>query len=1077
MTKIVSPEELESLLNKGQNNQQQKEDSKKPYTRKPSSSKKPEAKNKPVFTDSIKHLGKLEALTKKQLNRILRDHNSQWEIGYQLGEGGFSTVFTLKDRDGGEEEAALKLIDPYMAYRSQYKGYNNGLTLGELKNDRNLQSICRHIDVEFDINQLILKKEMKHCVRFYPDDSFIDDSIREHTAFIIMELMDGSLLSRPATLPSNIENWRIAYDMLSAILEDLQFLSEHNVEDNIFVRDLKPANILYRIEDRVVRYYLSDFGMGVIGEYSTNTKFSSPGYTAPESDKDIRSDLFSLARAAFFMCNGFTLGSSEHDKGKKYQSDQEKEKEYWDNTPEQFRDIIQKATDPNPENRFQTASEMLKEIHACSFETRQIIIDQANDEMIKEIDRLKKKHQEEVSKLEERIKELEGKTGEDMSSSTANEQILKLNKVITEKEDKIRELNQSLTEEKEKAIRLEGAASHGDDRVAELVEEAVNYKKQIEDKDAEISRLTIKEKQLEKLQPKLLELQEKVSELETENESMEKQISSLTSDASSAETLRKRNASLNSKLREVQTKALTADTKNKELENKVQSLQTRINGATSMDKVLMAHPSALLINHWWDIFKTIVFIAVFIGLYYEKMYAQMPLAFEIYAGVIFASMITGNIPLRKQLSEFGWFVFCTIVFFPEYLFVISTFENRFGNADLFTISLPWLDDLPFGHIGFWLLLGIFVLYDSILNYAKNLKHRSVDAEDPCVMVSLLGAAFAIVAIIIVVVRIFVPGFLIEGANVRYPAELLNMEGVSYDAEKERFIFDNVTINECLTFEGDTAFEIHGNVIFQNELTEAPLVTVKHGTLKIYPEANSSLVMNNAMGQDIVADEYIFCANSSNLNGSFTCNSEKACMYSGILSNITVHSASIHNQNTSGSSTSNSWIRDSEWNQGTFSVDGVEHPIAELGSYGTGYYLDEESGLVILNNAAVSQPIVFTGNVRLSVIGENTLTNTTESDQPMIEVKGGSLALEYTEGSSLQVVNDHGQDLYVEGNIYVSDNHFESRDRHSFTCNAASSDITRNACIYATKGVQMNLMDTRIVNNSEGGNGITYGHER
>ena len=512
-TQKISGEELEELLNKGKYNSVS---SVKESTQSTSHVEKPEGRNQSDFLDAGKNLATLKPLREVQIESILRSHRSCWKLGNLIGEGGFSTVYILKENEGEKKEYALKLIDPFMAYKNQYRGNHSSMKLSELENDKHFQFICTHIDTEFAINTLISKKEMQNCVPFYPEYSFIDDSIRRHVAFIVLELMDGSLQSRMTVLPDSTEDWRIAYDMLVDILADLQFLSQHNAETNIFVRDLKPANILYKIEKGRIHYYISDFGMGSIGEYSTRTQFSSPGYTAPEAYKDIRSDLFSLARAAFYICNGFDLGKSEHADSSEYQIDQTRERQYWDNTPEQFKAILQKATDPDPNKRWKSASEMLKAIHACSFDKTHIFVEPVKANLNLQLER---KYQKEIAELQKRIEELE----DEKTFDSTNGQILALSRQITIKDEEINKLNRNLKDVREKLQQLQSLSNYEGYGNNQLIEETERLQNELKETKSENGRLSVKADQLDKIRPAMQKLQEEFSLLQTKDEALQEQ--------------------------------------------------------------------------------------------------------------------------------------------------------------------------------------------------------------------------------------------------------------------------------------------------------------------------------------------------------------------------------------------------------------------------------------------------------------------------------------------------------------------------------------------------------------------------
>ncbi len=1083
-TKIMPPEELNSLMDKAHPANKPQGTARKPIAKnQSSSSNKPHSRNSktntsgPDFKDKEKKLGTIDNLSRKDLNKIMRAHHPELTVKEKIGEGGFANVFVI-EQDDEDEQLALKVIDPSTAYKDQHKGKNTGMTLAQLRNDSSYISICDHIDTEFKINQIIHDRQMQNCVRFYPEYSFIDNSVRDHVGFIVMAKMDGSLLNRPDSLPDTVENWRIAYEMLKDILDDVRFLSEHNGETNIFVRDVKPSNILFKIKNRRIFYYLSDFGMGSIGSgYSSNTKFMSPGFSAPEEAKDIRSDLFSFARTAFYICNGFTLGETEHNLAKQFESEQANEQAYWDNTPPGFRDILQKATAPDPENRYQSVTEMLKDIQSLNFEKEQIYIEQAKDNFAKRLGNVEMRHQEEVEKLQKKIEDLEeelraGASGNRQEDSSAIEQINALSQQITKKDEEIRTLNAKLQDAEEKATRYEGAAVHVDTRNEKLIEDNKALKEQLEAKDKRIKELEVKEKQLLSIQPKMSQMQEKITELQTEKDNNLKKIEQLQHDASNVEEQSQTIDDLRASLRKANENASALSSENNNLKIEKTAIAQKLDAICKGKSLLEEHPNATLVNHGWDIAKTFIFIFIFAYLYFNQMFEMLPTFFLAYGIAILVSFASSNITLQKQLDNYWRHLALIALGLPSLLFVLVLIEQYLGfSAKYPMFNAPLFGELRLGTISSIVLLILYVLEDSTITYAKNMKNPVADSNDMASLFFGLNSLVVFITIATLVVRLWFPYFLENGGVVHVDnpeniASMLEVEGVYYDEETERVVFDGATIEKCIEFQGDVKIWIKGNVVLRNTEAEAPLIKVKKGTLRIYSDEGSSLTMDNAKGEDIYADNYVYAANSANLHGTFNCLSSNACIYAGINTNITKRTATFQN-NSADSSVIIAWSDDStNYDDTTVVIDGNEVFVRDLGN---GFRYDAENKRLVLENMHVTFPMEFKGNITLQLIGENTFVNETGLDIPLIRVTGGSLHLLYEDGSSLKMTNDHGQDLLVDGNIYVQDPRMDGKENRSFTCSSP------NACIYAGKGAYMNLADTEVVNNASS-NLINYGHQ-
>ncbi len=201
---------------------------------------------------------------------VLRD---RWEIGPELGRGGYSVVYLARDRtiDG---EVAIKLLVPPPA-------------AAEVARERMRREV-----------QAVRGISHENIVAVY---DFVEDG---PWSFIVMEYVAGPDLSVRVRDrgPLGVDHAvRLGRDIASA----LGTAHRHG----ILHRDVKPQNVLL---DPDGRFRLTDFGSarldGQLGMTTTGALTGTPDYTAPEivagRRGDARADIFALGRTLFFALTG-----------------------------------------------------------------------------------------------------------------------------------------------------------------------------------------------------------------------------------------------------------------------------------------------------------------------------------------------------------------------------------------------------------------------------------------------------------------------------------------------------------------------------------------------------------------------------------------------------------------------------------------------------------------------------------------------------------------------------------------------------------------------------------------------------
>lgn len=149
----------------------------------------------------------------------------------------------------------------------------------------------------------------------------------------------------------------------------------HNRTTPIFYRDMKPENIMYDPTSK--RVMLLDFGisvevdpskpipdldrMGTRGYYdplSLGRSKSQIAKNAPVRYFDLRSDIYSLGWTMFSIFSGVHPANYQESKKLKGLEITRDVREFSKNVPESLANVIIKATEPNPDDRYQSVEEL-----------------------------------------------------------------------------------------------------------------------------------------------------------------------------------------------------------------------------------------------------------------------------------------------------------------------------------------------------------------------------------------------------------------------------------------------------------------------------------------------------------------------------------------------------------------------------------------------------------------------------------------------------------------------------------------------------------------------------------------------
>ena len=253
----------------------------------------------------------------------------RFEVLQLLGEGGMGAVYKAHDREL-ERDVALKLIRPELARNPEIlQRFKHELILARQVTHRNVIRI-------FDLGQAAGHK------------------------YITMEYLEGRdlrvVLREKGKLPPE--------EAAKIILQICRALEAAHAE-GVIHRDLKPQNIML---DANGRAYVMDFGIArsayLPGMTQTGALVGTPEYMSPEQAKgeklDERSDLFSLGVILYELLIGQSPYHSDTPLATLWKRIQEKAKpltELDPTIPKPLSDIVGKALEIEPKDRFASASE------------------------------------------------------------------------------------------------------------------------------------------------------------------------------------------------------------------------------------------------------------------------------------------------------------------------------------------------------------------------------------------------------------------------------------------------------------------------------------------------------------------------------------------------------------------------------------------------------------------------------------------------------------------------------------------------------------------------------------------------
>ena len=180
--------------------------------------------------------------------------------------------------------------------------------------------------------------------------------------YMVMELVDGITLKEYISKKGRL-SWKEAISVSIQVCSGIQ--AAH--QKNIIHRDIKPQNIIISKDGKVK---VTDFGIAraTSSQTTTTSMMGSVHYTAPEQARrgisDIRSDIYSMGITMYEMITGHVPfdGDSVVTVALKHIREEMVPPSQHVRLPRSLEQIILKATQKNPDDRYQDVDEMILDL-------------------------------------------------------------------------------------------------------------------------------------------------------------------------------------------------------------------------------------------------------------------------------------------------------------------------------------------------------------------------------------------------------------------------------------------------------------------------------------------------------------------------------------------------------------------------------------------------------------------------------------------------------------------------------------------------------------------------------------------
>ena len=291
-----------------------------------------------------------------------------WRIVRMIGRGSFGTVYEIaKERLGETEKAALKVIsipnESGVIDELRLEGYDDASIKKRFESD--LGSFVK----EYKNMRMLTHTNIVNC-----DDIEYEESADGvgYTMYIKMELLTPLM----SVINKSTDVEKLALDLAKDICSALVLCESRNVVH----RDIKPWNLFV---NEYGEYKLGDFGIARQMDHTTNaTRIGTCKYMAPEVYNNQpyghNVDIYSLGLVLYWILNDKRLPFLPLPPAiptAQQEADAQARRRMGDRLPapkrgsQHLKSIVLKACEADPKYRYQTASEMLKDLQSADNES------------------------------------------------------------------------------------------------------------------------------------------------------------------------------------------------------------------------------------------------------------------------------------------------------------------------------------------------------------------------------------------------------------------------------------------------------------------------------------------------------------------------------------------------------------------------------------------------------------------------------------------------------------------------------------------------------------------------------------
>jgi eukaryotic-like serine/threonine-protein kinase len=270
----------------------------------------------------------------------------KYEIQERLGRGGMAEVY-LAYHSNLDRYVAIKILHAFLAEDNEFR----------VRFEKEARNIA--------------KLSHAHIVRVY-DFDYAED---RDSYYMVMELIKGESLKERLQDISDANERLPVKEVLRIIREAASALAYAHSRGMIH-RDVKPANLMIDEDNRIV---LTDFGIAKMLDSKQLTvsggMIGTPAYMSPEQGLgeagNERSDIYSLGVIMYQLLVGQLPYDAETALGVILMHVNDPipmVRSYNRNIPETVQEVVNRAMAKDPNDRYQTADEMIADIEHCEME-------------------------------------------------------------------------------------------------------------------------------------------------------------------------------------------------------------------------------------------------------------------------------------------------------------------------------------------------------------------------------------------------------------------------------------------------------------------------------------------------------------------------------------------------------------------------------------------------------------------------------------------------------------------------------------------------------------------------------------